>query len=374
MAEPVLTRVALRRRLCRALDMPFFRRFESFSTLQGTPSATKVRDGRLTQEEDYWASTHIFLPVSTQVARVEGFLSASNELIPEMDLSPVPGAGEAYELHSIYTAYDLHDALNDAIDDAWPAFFDVVLDESLVLQEDKLTFDLSGLTSLPWYVTKLWAERNTTTRRGIVTSAAAGYIIDTSLIGALGSVTSSWKVSIYHGTGKGQLRSVSSVVDATGKVSPSVNWTTIPDTTSKYALWDPTDEEVPWRRIVDAGFDAKEWPNNLYLHSSFSEEWGLRLRAQLVTRPARLTTDTAATPVPAGFVIPKARSLLYGQKASDNRFDQNQYKKDEDYYRQIAELYRRERAFELPDGTLWQAPTDLGLTTDQADPLAWRGT
>src|SRR3990167_8247644 len=267
MAEPTKTRAQLRRDISRALRMEFNRRRGDSGTLT-TDSASVPADTKLAQGLDFWNGSYIFIAGGAtaalgEVRRITDF-GASGVMTLEYALSAAPGL-VAYEIHTLFNADDIHTAINKAIEAGWRHWPDVTVDETLVIEQDKLEYALTGLSKLPFVVAKLWREVANSVIRGTATAGGASTLTDTALIGGLGSVTSSWKLGIYAGTGKGQVRSVSSVVDATGVITNTAVWTTNPDTTSKYALGAPTVQREQWVPIVAARFDAKETPSTLYL-------------------------------------------------------------------------------------------------------------
>jgi hypothetical protein len=234
-----------------------------------------------------------------------------------------------------------------------------------MVKEDTLKYTISGLTYVPWLVTKIWVEHNETKINGTATSGGASTLTDSS--GKFGDVVANWLVSIYDGTGAGQLRIVDSATST--QITTTVAWTTNPDSTSKYMVWDAESETVQWEQVLHARFDAKEWPTYLYFTKNFPNSLGLRIRIEYMTRPSALATDAATTPVPKEFIINKVLSILFGQKVNDNRADRTRYANLEEYRRQLAEQYRAARAFQQPDITVWQPVNQLLSIRNTEDPF-----
>lgn len=370
MAEPTLTRSGLRQLLARRLGLAFARRYNDSAALTGVTSTTIVTATGLTQATDFWNDSFFFHQTSGEVRRIVDFASGG-QLTLEHPLSTLPLVADEFEIHTGWTADDLHDAINAGILASQRAFHDVVLDESLVLKENTLEYDLTSLTTLR-YVLKLFRETAVGVLRGTATAGAAGSITDSALIGSLGSVTSSWKVSIYAGTGAGQLRSVSSANNGTGAVSVSSNWTTTPDTTSKYALWNPTVQYDEWPRILAARFDAIEFPSKAYLMVNYTESYGLRLRLQYLARPATLASEAGTTFVPQEFLINYALAELYSLRLSDSRVDRQRYAAKADHHRKLASDYLAANNWRAPAATLWQeADHGYRYQADSANPMGW---
>src|SRR3990167_222425 len=354
MAEPTRSRAQLRRELARRMGMVFRRRAGESSTLTSGTSTTAARDSaKLLQADDFW-NGHWFYNVTRDAVRlITDFATTNDEATLEYGITGQV-SGDTYEIHSLFNADDLHGALNIAIRDGFPAFFDYLSDESLVLTKDTLEYALSGMGTAPYRIKQIFIESAVSVQRGTATSGGAATLTDTRLIGNLGEVTSSWKISIFAGTGKGQLRSVSSVVDATGVITVSVAWTTAPDSTSQYALWDPTVQYQPWRRVTVARFDAKEWPNILYLGRIYPEWYGMRLRFKYTGRPATLSAEADTTLLPEEYIMERALAYLYSLGMDDNRLDRARYSELYQTHYATATQLKREKAWREPDGTFWQ--------------------
>ena len=299
MAEPTNTRTILRRALCSELHMPFIRRTGGQSLVGASPTTTLITDTALFFETDLW-NGHWFYSIINDVSRkIIDTRGDTTQIVLEYPTSVVEVAGQAYEIHSVFNASEIHGAINRAIDDAFPAFFDYITDETLVLNENTLKYSLTGLTSLPWQVTQIKVEHNDTAIQGTATSGAVGLLTDTRA--SFGSVVAGWLISIYGGTGAGQLRTV---LSATGTaITPSVVFTTAPDSTSKYKVWNPNSQTTQWERVVTAGFDAKEYPSVLYLGKSFPASEGLRIRLEY--------SNLIRNPSLAGKLLPKYSTLGY---------------------------------------------------------------
>lgn len=368
----VVSRAELRRAICRELQMPFFRRFKNgYSTVAASPAPTTTThaDNSLTQDYEFWNEQWWYSTTNDEVRLVTNFDAATNKLQLEY-AATLPVSGDIYELHSIWNAYEIHAAINRAIEDAYPTFFDVVTDESLVLKEDTLEYSLSSFTYTPWIIAKVWVENPTSIMRGTASSATSTSLTDSS--GNFAKVTTAWKLSIYDGTGAGQIRSVTSVTGTT-QINVAA-WTTTPDTTSKYALWDASEQRNDWTRLQTVRFNAKENPTKLYIPSTLSAHYGLRLRVEYISQPVTLTTEASVTTVPKEFIIHRALFFMFNQKVNDNRADRSRYEALAQRHYEQSELYKQSHAFNMPDLTVWtpQILNRFGVGTD-GDPFGWGG-
>jgi hypothetical protein len=219
-------------------------------------------------------------------------------------------------------------------------------------------------------MTKVWIENADRISTGKVISAAAGTLVDTSA--NFTGVTSSYLVSIYSGKGAGQLRTVGSITGTT-QLNVTSNWTTTPDSTSKYLLWDPTSQTSDWSRLQNVRFNAKENPTKLYLPENFSSNYGQRLRLEYVSKPVTLDAETSVTAIPREFIIHRALHFLHGQKINDNRVDRQRYEVLAQRYFEQSEMYRQSHAFNMPEITIWTPKIGVGGDPRMdGNPMGWR--
>lgn len=376
MSEPTTTLQQLRRDLCDQLKMPFYERFPSGSTLTGTPTASVLYDSSLKQKNNAWKGDWVYMvdgDAAQEHRLITLFQSETEAIYPEYDFSTAPGAGDTYEITSIFSPAEIHNAINRAIQDSFPAFFDVIEDETLIVEEDQLEYDISGLGTSVWLVLKIWLERTGTGMTGIADSGGATTLTDASLAGALGDVDTNWKLSVYGGTGSGQVRDVSSVNDTTGEVTVTSAWTTNPDSTSKYRLWNPTKQEYTWKRLEAAQFDTDEYPSTLLLLRNYPDYYGLRMRIQYVGAPSTLSAEADTTVVPKEYILEMAQSILYGKLVPNTSRDRSRYAGLEEYHRLKAEQKKASRAFLVPDGTIWKDHdvSNMGAGVQEDDPLGF---
>jgi len=380
MASPTTTRATLRRAICSELGMDFFRRYGStgYLTCDAGSTASKVVDSDLTQPQDFWKNQWMYFsgdsatPASAvvgQVRNITAFSNVDNACILDRALSTAPVTTVQYEIHDIWNATEIHNAINRAIRDAIPNFFQIVNDETLVHKEDTLEYDISSLTYRPWIVGEVYIERPYASQTGEVSSSDATSLTDSGQ--DFSSLTTNYLVSIYDGTGAGQLRSVSSG-DANGKINITSAWTTNPDTTSKYRTWDPTDQRDEWYRVTSASFDQAEYPNEMRITNPYERLRGARIRLIYATDPLELSSDSDTTVVPQEFVLYKAIAYLAGSRTWGRTGDRDKYAVLEQTMNQKAEMFREKMAFRM-NTTLWQEYDvgNPGMRDLDGNPLGW---
>jgi hypothetical protein len=369
MSQPTTTRANLRKTICLELGMPFHKRYGTSSTLTGGTSDAPI-DTKLTQANDFWNSGWMYPSSGSstgEIRLITDFISGSSIQL-ERALSYAPTSGNTYEILSIFSPYEIHEAINRAIQTGFPSFFDTINDETLIVCDDKIAYDISTLTVRPWTVLNVWVERNTTRSVGTATATSATSLTDSTA--DFSDVSTDWKISIYDGKGAGQIRSVSSV---TGTTQINVaTWTTTPDTTSKYAIWNPTEQEQDWCKLARVRFDQKEYPTTMYMPTVHTSVLGLRFRLQYTCIPADLSTDAGTTVVPSEYIINQALGFLCGSRVNNNRADRQRYQVLEQRYFEKAEIYKKQHAFRHPDISLWmEAESNNMVAQTPDDPLDW---
>ncbi len=377
MAKPTTTRAQLRRAICKRLGMPFYLRYDPCGVADGTSSTSKLIDSSLAQPDDFWNNGWIYIATDTAtgnigvVRKIDDFVAADDALLLEYALPSAGSTGTQYEILTGFSPHEIHQAIDDALDESFPAFFNEVEDKTVVVQEDTLEYDISALSNKPWIISDMWLERSTKSQTGIVTAAASRSLTDSDITFD-SDIDTSWKLSIYDGTGAGQLRTVkllssNTITTATGEA----DWTTTPDTTSKYRVWDAAEQTHDWFRLQDCHFDQGEFPSTLYLRHRPTSSYGLRIRLNYATAPISLSADSDETSVPRQYVILKATELLSASRVSSSKVDREKWAVSEQLARVKAEDFKERNSFRLPT-TVWLENSPHGNSfANEEDPMGW---
>lgn len=388
MAEPTVTRTTLRRAVARIFQSEFFRRYPegSLATTGSTFSSSTMACTSLTQADDFWKGGYVYFVTATQAAnlgkdrRIASF-AASNDLITVGEpFAATITQNDTFEIHSIISASDIHEALNRAIRDVAKSYPRQVIDETLVVQEKKRYHTLTGLAARVWRPRQIFVEQNTTAVNAKVASVTysgpvAGVYTATIVFGDL-TVTADqyngWLCSVVTGTGLGGINAatITDTVAAHSIVVPSTVNTF--DTTTLIMLWNPNVQEENWDKIVAARFDFSEYPNTLFMQEQLDKYRGFRLRFIYSAPAAELTLDTDSTTVPQEFVVMRAVQYLHEILAHDNRADANRHLNLAQYYKASCDEFLVKNTPLRPAGTVWQEG-DGGSTYSDPDPLGWRG-
>ena len=154
MAEPTSTRAALRQEIARRLNMAFALRIGASSTATDGGTNELIDTNRLRQANDFWNASWLYIVNDTSgtdndgaVRLISDFVSSTRSIAVVEPFSAAVANTDEYEIHSPWNALQMHDAINDAIDDAFPEFFNTVIDETIIHLEDTMAYDLPTTVS-----------------------------------------------------------------------------------------------------------------------------------------------------------------------------------------------------------------------------------
>lgn len=151
----------LRRELSRTVREPFARRIGSYRpiTVAASNYLADTALGRFDASEG-WPYAFAYVPAYGDQREIVDFLSDGNigYAYVSPDWSTTPAAGAQYEIHSIWSAQEKLDALNHAIHDCWPAFYEVATDESIVIEKWQKEYSLNGLAHIPRHLLGVYIE------------------------------------------------------------------------------------------------------------------------------------------------------------------------------------------------------------------------
>jgi len=357
------------------LMMPFARRISyGHATATGGSTTTLIDTVNLKQPLNYWVGQWLFLTTADVTRRIIGFNPLVTTLSLEYALAAAIINGTDYEIHSVFNALEIHEAINQSINASFPLFFETVEDDSLVICENTMEYSLATIVPSVGIVHGVALERPITRIYAIVESYEEGEPATVTFQGdnSTADVETGWRLSFYDGTGKGHEFAVLSAGSNTVTIAPP---SIVPVNGTKAMLWDPNDQQLDWYHMKHVHFDSKEWPTNLRLYTPIYAYRGSRLRIKYSTMPQALTIDASTTVVPQEYIVPKAVSLLCKTRVGDNRVDRQRYAAMAEEYEKEAENYKKMNRFLLPDTELWMEGSDLPdqyVQDPQGDPLGWR--
>jgi hypothetical protein len=367
MAEPTTTLAQLRRAIARELNMPFFKRYKNGYLDADSGTTSQLVDSALTQKDKFWSGAWVYRVASQEVSLITNFDAGTDTLSLEVPVTDFE-VGDDYEIHSGWNAFDIHEAINQAIRDSRRIFRETITSETLIVEEDKLAYSLSDLSRAPFMIHKVWIEQPGSVHRGTVVSATSNTVTVPS--GVLpSSLTETWMISIYAGTGKGQIRTLASV-NVSGQAGVA-DWNTTPDSSSKFALWNTTEQINDWYPWHAIRYDStKEFPDYLYFSRRPVDFQGLRIRLEYTAYPQELTAETDATPIPISYIVPVAISKLHGRKVGDNKVDRELHFAESRRYSDIAQAWLMQNAPHAPDHNVLDQHSG-SYSPDSHNPLNW---
>jgi hypothetical protein len=369
MAETVLNRKVLRRAVATEMSMPFFRRTSAQEgVMDASSTTTKVLDAALQQPLGYWNGHWFYGLVGGDVSLIRSFTPADHSFQLETPMAATPTTGDKYEIHSLWNAIDIHAAINRAIGMSARSFPRTITDTTQVFCEDKMEYDVSSLALRPFVISRVYGEKPSILIRGAVASATTSSIVISEAATSLSDVTGDFMVSIYAGTGQNQVRNILSVVGTT--VNIHTTWAITPDSTSKYAIWNPNKQRYDWERIDIYYTDSPEYPDALKLRTRLPYYYGMRMMIEYQHVDTDLLTDLDDTMIPLEYILPKTCAILHGQKLKDTKVDRDLHYAEYQRQNGLADDYMARNAPRMPSQTLLSSESSTFM--DMEDPLGWR--
>jgi len=375
---PTSTRTELRRAISRELGMKFFKTYESYLVPDAGSSNSFIIDADLGQGDDEWNDMWFYVASDTAannvglVRRVSDFGSSDNKLSLESAVTSVCSTGTQYEIHNIFSPFEIHQAINRAIQEAYPSFFDMVEDETLVVLQDTLDYDISSLTYSVGMVSSIWLERpvDSITGAATETDTSSSLTIIDSNARFYGVVKPGWLISIYDKTGKQQLRTVSQA-DSHTQITVTSAWTTKPAIYSKYRTWDPLEQRNSWFKVLGFRLDNGEFPSSLYLNQPYSWAYGGRIQLQYSTPSAELTAEASTTTVPKEYIINKAIGILASSRVYSSRTDRNKWAVMAQMAEENAQRFKMRNAFRMTTTMPIEVDPAGSNIAGNKNPLGW---
>ncbi len=368
MSEPTFTLQQLRRAIGRELEMPFFRKYKSGFLAADSGSVSTLVDSDLAQKDKVWVNAWVYRIASQEVSQILNFDANTNQLTFEVPVTAF-AASDQYEIHSIWNAYDIHEAINQAIRDSRRVFIETRSDTTMIVEENKLSHGLT-MSPVPFMIHKVWLEQPASVKRGTLISATATtFNVDASVLSDV-EADGTWSISIYAGTGTGQRRGIIGIAGGQGTVAA---WTETPNNTSKFAIWDNQSEINDWYPWHAIRYDStKEFPDILYFSRRPIDFLGLRIRLEYSAYPGELFNETDPTIIPISYLMPAAISILHGRKVKDTKTDRELHFAEAKRYQEKAEAWLVRNAPHKPDNNILSQSIE-GYQPSSFDPLNWQG-
>lgn len=375
MGRQTYTRAQLRRDLAIRMSMPFALRVpDGHAVMSGTGLTTTIIDSiNLIQQNDFWNGQWIYVTSTgtESLRKIVDYAKTTHTLTLDSPLPTVSSTNMQYEIHSVFNAIEMNNAINTAIRDAYPAFFDTKEDMSLFVQESRLEYDLSSIDPKVATIHGVWLERPSGAQHGKVMSSSYDVGGDKTTLVVSGvdvtKLTGVGLLACYDGsaTYKGTLLEVTA--SGANLVCDGDHQLQVDD---EFLLFDSDDQDHSWYPLKHIRYVPKEWPNSLYIGTNISSYLGYRMKLLYSSAPTQLTADTDTTTVPSEYIMLSAMATLFSSRMNDNRVDRQMYASLSADYKQQSEIYKMRNMFRGMDTEIWMETSD-GNEFYQDNPMNW---
>lgn len=310
-----ITRVTLRREIGLRTAQPWFVRYGKVAgAATGGSTTTLIDTGKILQEDNFWRGSSVYLPTVDTVRVVSASTQSTKTLTWLEPLSAGVQASDAYEVWSQFSPHMVHDAINDTLRSAWPFFF-TVEEQKIVLQDDiGVEYSLSALSPAPRWVARVQMEGGgyaSDTGTSVAVPGAQDYLKDTDK--TFTSEHVGWEVRVYAGTSKGDIRTVSALIDA-NTLQVSSSFTSTLDATSKYRIVDVNQATQTMTDIAYWSVDEGHSPSILRLGQHPAGWLGYAIRITYEAEYPALSAESGATVAPQEWLTLGAMARLYLMK------------------------------------------------------------
>jgi hypothetical protein len=338
------------------LRQPFFERFGvNYLTATGGSTTTLVDTVNLKQDDNFWKGFYLYLPDRGTTRIVSGFTQSSST-ITFLESTTAITSGTKYELWGIFSPIDIHNALNQALRDAWPYFFEDRQDY-VVITSDFPTQVSPTFTLTPRWVYDVSLEIPGSCVSSVVTqrSGTNTYLIDGNRTFTSDDIGD--EIRIYDGTAAGDRRTIISIVSP-HVVQVNAAWSALPDTTSRYVQVDTAQSVyIPishWESV------PRNAPTTIIHSLSGSALAGRLMRISYEAEYSPLTTESSATTCPAEFLELSAISRLYLSRMSSSPYSEdNTWQGLQRAHAEAANSYALKYAFRHNTGSLHYSHADV---------------
>lgn len=374
MARTTLTRKQLRKLICTELLMPFYQRFGETDITVSNYASKSVTVNALNQTNDFWNNQWIYIPEINFTDKIVDWVQSTHVLVLESG-SDLITSGMSVEIIRDFSAVELHQAINRALGNSYPAFFDMTTNYTLVLCEDKLEYDLSNLSPAISRIASISVERPANNIYATVTqveevTVGSDTFCDMTVDVDTSEVTSDWLMSNYSTLTGGAWRNlVSSPSAGVVRVLTPLG-TNIFFAGDKVMLWNPKVQEYHWDDLVDYNANAFEFPSWIQFHYLDDSFYGCRLLINYVKVPGGLAAEDDETIVPSGYAVPAALSLLAATRINDIRVDRQKWAIIQQQAAAEAQNFRELNYFRTTP-TQYRNPKTHQSSRSDPNPMDW---
>lgn len=361
----------LRRRLAGELVEPFFvdipKGFLLTSTA-GTKSTAVVgvQYQELFDRSNYWERSHIYFPEIQEECTILEWDRTTGTITFVPDLLNAVDEGVEIEIHSRVTATAKHNAINDAIEQSFPAFYE--MEESYLIIPENVP-ELTSSHNLPTGWRRLYEVMLEPPLSMVGPFTATAATNTTFTVPGSGWTTnqySYWEVGIVDGSGVGQFQAVKSNT-ATVLTTDAFTGIDSSDLPTFYLRNTSGDMYGEWINVTDVLPNRGSSFSSLRLTRYMQSSQGRKLKLVGMKAPAALSAEADDTVVPTRYVLyaagnPALINLTLREPSAHSQGTQFVGR----WNSQEQERLKNDLAFERIAGTVWG-----GYQTRQNGYEAW---
>ncbi|MFX1300367.1 MAG: hypothetical protein ACFFDE_05435, partial [Promethearchaeota archaeon] len=237
---------------------------------------------------------------------------------------------------------DYIDAVNRAIEQAKGWWMEAMRDESLIIVERELEYDLPSDCEV---ILEINLENVDVVETGTATGGSTTTLEDSSKNWDTDEFANGYTLVIYDGTGEGQS---ADIVSNTSNTLTFGTLSTAPDSTSRYKIKDVAKEELPWRAITEFSWDRHiQATPKLHLYHYYDA--GMALQIRYLRYPQQLTSDSESTTIDEDYIRFEGLSYLCETMASRATGESaERLLREADRWHLKAQEYRRSHPYRPP--------------------------
>jgi hypothetical protein len=299
------------------------------------------------------------------VVRVISASDQATKTLTFLEPTAAISASDAYEIWSQFSPHMVHDSINDTLRAAWPFFFTV--NEGRIVLQEKVGIDypLTSLSPVPKWMARVQMEGGGHASDAGYNNAAPGAqdrLKDTTKTFTAEHVGQ--EIRIFGGTSKGDIRTVSALIDA-NTLQVSANFTTLLDTTSRYRIVDIQDVTQVLQDILYWSVDKYSDPTVVRLGTHPSGWLGHIIRIAYEAEYTDLTTEASATTAPTEWLTLGTMARLFLMKlASAPSSERNTWAALQRSYSEAADQLAQTTRFQHLTTQLIDDQGEHGLPAD----------
>lgn len=348
---------------------PFFRKWgKSAGTGSASGTTTTLIDtARLLEEDDYWNGSFIYFPSTNELREISDFDQGTSTVTWLGALASATGNTTGYEIWSTFTPIEVHAALDNALQEAWPFFFDVSSNEEMCVEDEHgLLYTLPTTDTIKRLLQVYLMYYESDYSGAVTTKGTTTQVIDSSAAFTSADEVGRW-VCVYRDgdTANGDVRQIDSVTDANTLVVSSAFTEALPVGTD-YIIVNKESTSNDQVLLQNWIVDVADNPTKLWLSDHPSGCEGYLFRLVYEKEYSSLSAEASTTNAPLEYLYHKSMAYLYALKlASAPAVEQPVWESLWKLEERKMEQYIKSRAFRhLPATVTDHNAHHFGLPSD----------